>query len=108
MKPVDVKLNTSINSGKKLIIMILNLKLVIFREYQNTKIFLQKVTSQIPLKKFLWPKTLKTLFTKNNCKKRKSKKSLEFKNWWKEKAINYVSNGKVIIIHLIFGLIKKT
>ena len=53
MKPVDVKLNTSINSGKKLIIMILNLKLVIFREYQNTKIFLQKVTSQIPLKKFL-------------------------------------------------------
>ena len=53
MKPVDVKLNTSINSGKKLIIMILNLKLVIFREYQNTKIFLQKVTFQIPLKKFL-------------------------------------------------------
>ena len=74
MKPVDVKLNTSINSGKKLIIMILNLKLVIFREYQNTKIFLQKVTFQIPLKKFLWLKTLKTLFTKNNCKKRKSKR----------------------------------
>ena len=74
MKPVDVKLNTSINSAKKLIIMILNLKLVIFREYQNTKIFLQKVTLQIPLKKFLWLKKLKTLFTKNNCKKNKSKR----------------------------------
>ena len=73
MKPVDVKLNTSINSGKKLIIMILNLKLVIFPEYQNTKIFLQKVTFQIPLKKFLWLKKLKTLFTKNNCKKTNQK-----------------------------------
>ena len=73
MKPVDVKLNTSINSAKKLIIMILNLKLVIFREYQNTKIFLKKVTLQIPLKKFLWLKKLKTLFTKNNCKKTNQK-----------------------------------
>ena len=55
-------------------------------EYQNIKIFLQKITSQIGLKKFLQLKKLKTLcrghmlfvilkakkllerFTKKNCK----------------------------------------
>ena len=40
MKPVNVKLNTHIN-----------LKLVVILEYQNIKMFLQKFTLQIGLKK---------------------------------------------------------
>ena len=48
MKPVDVKSNTYINSiVKKLMLKILNLKLLILLEYQNIKLFLQKVTLQI-------------------------------------------------------------
>ena len=61
MKPVDVKSNTHLTLVKKLIIKSLNLKLVILLEYQNIKIFLQKVTLQICLKKFLWLKKLKIL-----------------------------------------------
>ena len=53
MKPVDVKSNTYIDSSKKLMIKIRNLKLLIMLEYQNIKLFLQKVTLQISLKKFL-------------------------------------------------------
>ena len=46
MKPADVKRNTHILTLlKKLMIKILNLKLVIMLEYQNIKVFLQKVTS---------------------------------------------------------------
>ena len=37
-------------------IKILNLKLVILLEYQNIKLFLQKVVLQIGLKKLLWLK----------------------------------------------------
>ena len=33
--------------------------------------------------------------------------NLELKRYLKERVINYMSNGKVIIIHLIVGLIKK-
>ena len=51
MKPVDVKPSTYIDI--KLIIKILNLKLVILLEYQNIKTFLQKAMFQIGLKKFL-------------------------------------------------------
>ena len=47
---------------KKLIIKILNLKLVIVLEYQNTKTFLLKVTLQIGLNKYLLLKQLKILF----------------------------------------------
>ena len=50
MKPVDVKSNTFVDSIKKMIIKILNLKLVILLEYQNIKMFLQKFTHQIGLK----------------------------------------------------------
>ena len=42
--------------------MVLNLKVVIFFTYQNTKTFWQKVTLQIGLKKFSILKKLKTLF----------------------------------------------
>ena len=38
--------------------------------------------------------------------KRLIKKNLELKKYLKEKAINYMPNGKNIIIHLIVGLIK--
>ena len=83
--PDDVKPRTY--KVKKLIIKIINLKLVILLEYQNTKTFLQKAIFQICLKKSLWLKTFTTLFlgdmllviikankllerfTKKNCKK---------------------------------------
>ena len=48
MKPVDVKSNKYIDVTIK----IQNLRLVIVLEYQNIKIFLQKVTLQIGLRKF--------------------------------------------------------
>ena len=41
MKPVDVKLNSYIDSSKE--INILNLKLVILSEYQNIEKFLQNI-----------------------------------------------------------------
>ena len=44
MKAVDVKSNTYIDSGKEINKKDLNLKLMILLEYQNIKIFLQKVT----------------------------------------------------------------
>ena len=108
----------------KLIIKILNLKLLILLEYQNMKIYLQEVMFQICLKKFLWLKKLKALcrghvllvilkakkllerFTKKICKKQ-SKKSLELKKCKKKKVIKYMLNGKATIIILTVGLIKK-
>ena len=45
-------------------------------------------------------------FMKKNCK-RLIKKNFELKKNLKEKVISYMSNGKVIIIHLIVGLMKK-
>ena len=44
---------------------------------------------------------------KKNCKKQ-IKMSLELKKELKEKAIKYMSNGKVTIILLTAGLKKKT
>ena len=70
---------------------ILNLKLVVFLEYQNIKMFLQKALIEIVLKRLLWLKKLKILcrglmllmilttkklfelFTKKNCKKKNQK-----------------------------------
>ena len=87
MKPADVKSNKYVESGALKIIEIPDLKLVILLEYQNIKIFFQKVTLQIDLKKFLWlkkskmlchghtllvilmEKTLLERFTKTNCGK---------------------------------------
>ena len=45
-------------------------------------------------------------FLRNNCKK--NQKSLEFKKEAREKVINCMSNGNVMIIGLIAGQIKKT
>ena len=53
MNPDDVKSNTYINSGKEIIIKILNFKIGILLGYQKIKLFLQKFTLQIGLKKFL-------------------------------------------------------
>ena len=53
MKPIEVRDNTYIDSIKKIMIKIVNLKLVIMLEYQNTKTFLLKDILQIGLKKFL-------------------------------------------------------
>ena len=53
MKPVDAKSNTFIDSSKEIMIKIRNLNLVIMLEYQNIKMFVQKVTLEIGLKKLL-------------------------------------------------------
>ena len=52
MKPADVKDDAYIDLVKKLMIKVLNSKLMIMLEYQNTKIFLLKDILQIGLKKF--------------------------------------------------------
>ena len=94
MKHVHVKSSTYIDINKKLMMKILDLKLVILLKYRNI-IFLQKAIFQIGLKRF-FIKKVKTLcsghmllvilkakkllerFTKKNCKKQ-VKKSLELK-----------------------------
>ena len=53
MKPIDVKDNTYIILIKKLIIKILNLKLVIMLEFQSIKTYLLKGICLIGVKKFL-------------------------------------------------------
>ena len=56
MKAVEVKSNTYLDCSKvvkKLMIKILNLKLVIMLEYQNIIFFLKKFTLEIDLKKLL-------------------------------------------------------
>ena len=53
IKHSDVKSNTYIDSSKKINDKIVNLKLVIMLEYQNTKFFLQNITLEVGLKKFL-------------------------------------------------------
>ena len=101
-----------------------NLKLVILLDNQNIKTFLQKAMFHFDLKKFFLSKNLKTLcrrhmllgtikakklfelFTKRNCRKQ-IKKSLELKKSLKEKMINYMLNGKTIIILLTNELIKR-
>ena len=61
MKPVYVKSSTCIDSSKEINDKDPKFKLVILLEYWSIKIFLQKATLQIGLKKFLWLKKLKIL-----------------------------------------------
>ena len=61
MKPIDVKVHILILK-KKLIIEILNLRLMKMLEFQNIKTFLLKDTLQIDLKKFLLLVKLKIQF----------------------------------------------
>ena len=65
MKPSDVNQVQILTLVEKLIIKILNLKLVMLLKYQNVQIFLEKVIFQIGLKKFSRLKKLKTLFRGN-------------------------------------------
>ena len=55
----------------------------------------------------LMVKKLLEHFMKTNCI-RLIKKNLEQKKYLGKKVTNYMLNGKVMIIHLIAGLIKKT
>ena len=50
-------------------------------------------------------KKLLEVFMKKNYEKL-IKNNLEYRKYLKEKVINYMSNGKDMIIHLIAGLIK--
>ena len=78
IRPVDVKLSTVLTLVKKLMMKILNLKLMILLVYQNITTFLQKTMFQISLNsKFrghmllaiFKAKKLLERFTKKNCKK---------------------------------------
>ena len=62
MKSIEVKITHILAILKKLMIKILNLKLMMMLEYQNRKTFLLNDIFQIGLKKFLWLKKLKNLF----------------------------------------------
>ena len=62
MKPIDVKLIHMLIQRNKLMIKILNLKLVIMLVFQNIKTFLLKDMLQIGQKKFLLLGTLKIQF----------------------------------------------
>ena len=53
----------------------------------------------------LMEKKLLELLIKKNCNKQ-IKKNLELKKYLREKVINYMLNGKNIIIRLIAGWIK--
>ena len=65
MKPANVKDNTYNDFDKKIKKKILNLKLVIILEYQNTKTFLLRDILQIGLKKVFLLQKSKTLFLKH-------------------------------------------
>ena len=85
-------------------------------EDQKIRMFLQKVTLQIGLNKFLWVKKLQILccghllslilmekrllehFREKNCKKQ-IKQNLEMKKWSREKVINYILNETGMIIN---------
>ena len=59
MKPADVKSIAYINSSKKIMVKILNLKLEIRLSYQNINFFLQKSMFEIGFKTCLWLKKIK-------------------------------------------------
>ena len=61
MKPVDVNPCMYFDSDKEHNKEGLKFKVSIMLEYQNIKVFLQKLMFQIGLKQFLWLKTVKTL-----------------------------------------------
>ena len=125
----NIEMHSIYNEGKSVVAtrFIRTLKNKIFKhmtEFQNKKTFLLKDILQIGQKKFsllvklkiqflglmllvTWMvKKLLEVFMKKNCKKL-VKKNLEEKKYLKENGINFRSNGKGMIIHLIVGLIKK-
>ena len=84
-------------------------------EYQNRKLFLEKLTLQIwasfVIKNvkntvILTEKKLLELFTKKNCKTT-NQKGFRIEKIVKRRDINYMLNGKDTIVYLIAGSIKK-
>ena len=126
MKPVDVKDNTYIDFEKEVNNNNKDPKFKVgdYVRISKYKNIFTKDTHQIDVKKFLllvklklqfhghmllmisMMKKLLEHFMKKNCK-RLVKKNLELKKQLKEKVINFMSNRKVMIIHLLAGLIKK-
>ena len=124
MKPVDIKDNTYIDFEKEINdkdskfkvgdhVRISKYKNIFVKGYmpnQSEEVFvIKKVKNSVP-----WTHVINDLndeeiigtFYEKNCK-RLIKKNLEQKKYLGKKVINYMLNGKVMIIHLIAGLIKK-
>ena len=99
---------------KKLMIKILNLKLVILvriSKYKNifAKGYMPNWSKEVFVtKKGKNKKKLLEHFMKKNCR-RLINKDLELKKCFKKKEINYMFNGygRVMVVYLIVGLIKK-
>ena len=123
--PLILSLIRTLNTMLILMKKILSFKLVIMLEYENTKTFLLKDILQIG-HKILWSVKLKiqfhgrvlsfvindlngediadTFYVKELRKT--NQKEFRIERWLKEKETNYMSNGKIMIIHLIAELIK--
>ena len=121
MKPVNVKDNTFIDCKKEVNDKDPKFKVcdhVRISKYKN--IFAKRYTPNWFEKVFLIKKVKNTIswtyvindfngeehFMKKNCKKL-IKKNLGLKRRLKEKEINYILNGKIIIVYLMVGLKKK-
>ena len=124
MKPIDVKDNTYINTSKEINnkdpkfkvgdhVRISKYKNIFAKGYMpnwSEDVFvIKKVKNTVP-----WTYVINDLngeeiigtFYEKNCK-RQAKKNSELKKYLDEKEINFMLNGKVMIIHLIVGLIKQ-
>ena len=123
MKPVDVKSSTHIDFDRmnykkhpKLTVSenVRTLKFIIFvnvyvPNWSEEAFVIKKLKIPCRGQMLLVISTVKKLlkcFTKKYCKKQ-IKKSLKLKKYSREKVINYMLNGKAMIILLILGLIKK-
>ena len=118
MKPVDVKYNTYINFKKGVSnknpkfkvgdhLRISKYKNVFAKGHtpsQSEEVFaIKKVKNIVP-----WTYVINDLNGEGIIGiKNLMKKNLENKKQLKEKVINYMSNGKGMLVHLIIGLIKK-
>ena len=125
MKPMDVKDNTYFDSKKEVSdkdpkfkvgdhLRISKYKNIFAEGYtpnwSEENFVVSKIENVVPwtyVINDLNGKKLQEVLMKKNCK-RLIKKNLEQKKYLKEKVMNYMSNGKGIVIHLIVGLIKKT
>ena len=121
MKPVNLKPSTYVDSSEEINGKDPKFKIGDIVEILKCKNILTKAMFRMAPKTFLWLKKLKTLcrghillvslktkkllesFTKTNCKKQIKKTSKSNK----EKVINYMLNGKVMIVLLTVKLIKK-
>ena len=125
MKPVDLKSSTYIESSKEInekgpkfkihdIVRISKYKNIFAKGYTPNwaeEVFvIKKVKNTVPwtyvINDFNGEEIFGRFYKKNH--KKQMKKNLELKMYSREKAINYMLNGKDTIIRLIVGLIKKT